>query len=130
MANKEERRTKDIPREKSIGEIVVLGDETMVTGFRLAGVTKYYNLEGEEAEKKLRELMESDVNIIVVSERILFEADWRLRRRVEAMAKPIVVPVPDKLGPVEEAEAESLRELIKRALGFDLIGGGGIGKAE
>ena len=38
--------------------------------------------------------------------------------RVEATAKPIVVPVPDSAGPIEQAESISM--LIKRALGIDL----------
>jgi len=44
--------------------------------------------------------------------------DWRLKKKVEATAKPIVVPIPDAQGPIEQEE--SLSMLIKRALGVDL----------
>jgi len=45
--------------------------------------------------------------------------DWRLKKRIEAIAKPVVVPVPGASGPV--GEAESLREMVRRALGVDLL---------
>ena len=44
--------------------------------------------------------------------------DWRLKKRIEATAKPIVVAIPDSAGPIEQEE--SLAKLIKRALGVDL----------
>jgi len=110
----------------NFGEIAVIGDNSMVTGFRLAGVTKFFELEGEDAEKKLAELLKDEnINIIIVSEKVLYKANSRLRSKIESIAKPIVVPVPDRSGAVEEEESASLREMVKRALGFDLYKGGG-----
>jgi len=106
--------------EASKEKIVVVGDSTMVSGFRLAGVTEYYIAEGKEAEEKVAELMGSgEAGVIIVPEDVMMEMDWRLKRRIEAAAKPVVVPVPGRKGPV--GEAESLREMVKRALGFDLL---------
>ncbi|RLG19642.1 V-type ATP synthase subunit F [Candidatus Micrarchaeota archaeon] len=106
----------DVKKEK----IVVIGDSTLVTGFKLAGVTEYYVAEGKEAEDKVAELMKAgNAGVIIVNEDLMVQMDWRLKRKIEAAAKPIVVPVPSRKGPV--GEAESLREMVKRALGFDLM---------
>ena len=100
-------------------KVAVIAGSASCTGFRLAGVENTFALSGEEAEGKLTELL-SDVNygIIVVPERLVEGCDWRLKKRIEATAKPIVVAIPDSKGPIEQEE--SLAKLIKRALGVDL----------
>lgn len=100
-------------------KIAVIADEATVTGFQLAGVEYAFALSGSEAEKKLDELLsDASFGIIIVTERMLEGCDWRLKKKVEATAKPIVVPIPDAEGQIEQSE--SLSVLIKRALGIDL----------
>ncbi|VVC71786.1 V-type ATP synthase subunit F [uncultured archaeon] len=102
-------------------KLIVIGDSAMVMGFKLAGVVEAYIAEGKAAEKKLVELLDREnAGIIVVSESVVAGLDWRIKARIESIAKPIVVAVPDKAGP--SAKAENLNEMIKRALGFDLGG--------
>ncbi|MBI5159265.1 V-type ATP synthase subunit F [Candidatus Micrarchaeota archaeon] len=101
-------------------KIVVLADKYTCLGFKLAGITESIEAEGRHAEAKLVELLSrEDVGIIVVSEKTVAEADWRLKKRLEGIAKPSIVTVPDKTG--ESFEGESLKTLVKRALGFELI---------
>ncbi len=101
-------------------KIAVIADSATATGFRLAGIENTFALpKQEDAEAKLAELLsDSSYGIIIVTEALLEHCDWRLKKRVEATAKPIVVPVPDSKGPIEQSE--SLAGLIKRALGVDL----------
>jgi vacuolar-type H+-ATPase subunit F/Vma7 len=100
-------------------KIAVIADSPTCTGFRLAGVDNTFPLSGADAEGKLSELLgDEKFGIIVVPERLLEGCDWRLKKRIEATAKPIVVAIPDALGPIEQEE--SLAKLIKRALGVDL----------
>ncbi|MDO8633732.1 MAG: V-type ATP synthase subunit F [archaeon] len=100
--------------------IVVIGDAETCTGFRLAGVREAYPLEGREAEKKLSEIIgEQKAGIVIINERLVQELDFRLGKSIERIAKPVVIAVPDKRGP--SSEAESLKALIARALGFELI---------
>jgi len=102
-------------------KIIVIGDAPMVAGFRLAGVTEAYVAEGKSAEKKIAELLDREnAGIIVADERVLAAADWRLKKRMEGLAKPVVIGIPDRGGP--SAEAGNLGEMIKRALGFELGG--------
>ena len=103
------------PKEK----IAVIADSATCTGFRLSGVESTFALTGAEAEAKIAELLgDESFGIIVVSERMVENCDWRLKKRIEATAKPIVVAIPDSAGPIEQEE--SLAKLIKRALGVDL----------
>lgn len=101
-------------------KIAVIADSATSTGFRLAGIENTFSLsKQDEAEAKLSELLsDPSYGIIIVTERLLEHCDWRLKKRVEATAKPIVVPVPDSQGQIEQEE--SLAALIKRALGVDL----------
>jgi len=101
-------------------KIAIIADSATATGFRLAGIEHTFALsKQEDAEGKLSELLsDQSYGIIIVTERLLENCDWRLKKRVEATAKPIVVPVPDSAGPIEQEE--SLAALIKRALGVDL----------
>ncbi|MCX8174865.1 MAG: hypothetical protein N3E51_01525 [Candidatus Micrarchaeota archaeon] len=100
-------------------KLAVIADSATCVGFRLAGVESTFALSGKQAEDKLSELLsDSSYGIIIVTERMLESADWRLKKRVEATAKPIVVPIADMAGPIEQSESISV--LIKRALGLDL----------
>ena len=99
--------------------MAVIADSATCTGFRLAGIDNTFILTGKDAEDKLSALLaDSSYGIVIVTERLLETCDWRLKKRVEATAKPIVVPIPDAGGPIEQSE--SLSMLIKRALGVDL----------
>ncbi len=105
--------------DKFSDSIVVVADEATCTGFRLAGVTQTFSTSEFNAGEKISELLQlENIGIIIVTEKILANLDWRLRKKVDLTAKPVVVAVPDKDGPSEEAE--SLKNLIKRALGFEL----------
>ena len=101
-------------------EIMVIADSETCTGFRLAGVREAHVLEGKEAEKKLSEVIEEQkAGIVIINERLVPGLDFRLRKKIERIAKPVVIAVPDKKG--LSGEAESLKALIARALGFELI---------
>lgn len=100
-------------------KIAVIADNATCTGFRLAGVENTFVMAGKEAEEKLSALLlDPTFGIIIVTERLVEEGDWRLKRKIEATAKPVVVAIPDSKGPIEQSE--SLAKLIKRALGVDL----------
>jgi len=100
--------------------IVVVADGPTCTGFRLAGVENIYPREGIEAVKKIEELLEEEsTGILIVNEKIMEQVDWQLKKRIEKIAKPVVITVPDKDGPREQQG--SLKEMIKKALGFELM---------
>jgi len=101
--------------------IAVVGDRITATGFRLAGIREVYAFEDLAAEKKFGELLEREnLGLIIINEALLQKFDWRMKKKVERLAKPVIIAVPDQLGKTVE-EAESLRSLVRRALGVDLI---------
>jgi vacuolar-type H+-ATPase subunit F/Vma7 len=99
---------------------VVIGDESLTLGFRLAGVSEWYAIKDDAAPAKLRELMQrSDVGIIIASSSIRKLLDFRLQNAVESSSKPIVVFVPGK-GTHDTESQMSLQELIRRSIGINL----------
>ena len=101
-------------------KVAVIADNSTCTGFRLAGVENTFVMTGKEAQDKLSEMLSDPTfGIIIVTEKLVEEGDWRLKRKIEATTKPVVVAIPDIAGPIEQEE--SLAKLIKRALGVDLI---------
>src|SRR3989338_253801 len=100
--------------DNELGKIVVVADGPTCTGFRLAGIQEIYPREGREAESKIEELMASeDTGIIITSEKLMDSLDWRLKKKIERAAKPVIIAVPDKGGPMEQ-KADSLKSQIRR----------------
>jgi vacuolar-type H+-ATPase subunit F/Vma7 len=100
--------------------IAVIGDAALATGFRLAGL-RYVSIaeKGAEFEGKLKEaIADPRFGIVIVNESYLPGIDWRLRKKIDNLAHPVVIGVADISGKMEEGE--DLNELIKRALGFDV----------
>ena len=100
-------------------KIVVIGNAPLVTGFQLAGLENNVVTSKEEFQKTLEDyLAKSEFGIIIVNETMLNEIDWRLRKKLDSIAYPVVVPIPDISG--QTGSGDEIRNLIKRALGFDL----------
>jgi V/A-type H+/Na+-transporting ATPase subunit F len=104
--------------------IAVIGGSVMTLGFRFAGIKRTTTIEsndsGEIVESGLREaLADPVIGIIVISTSALQRVkDRKLRQFVENGISPVVISVPD----FRDASAadDSLRSLIKRAIGIDI----------
>jgi V/A-type H+-transporting ATPase subunit F len=103
-------------------KVVVLTDPDTAYGFRLAGVDVYEADDPAEARQQINRLLEDEnTGILAVNEGFLASIDDRVRARIEATYRPIVVslPVKEKLGAVGERRA-FLARLVHRAVGFDV----------
>lgn len=103
-------------------KVVVLTDPETAPGFRLAGVDVREVKDADEARREINRLLEDDdTGILAVNEGYLAAVDDRIRRRIEATYRPIVVslPVKEKLGAIGERRA-FLARLVHRAVGFDV----------
>ncbi len=108
-----------LAKQENLQDIVVIGDGPTCTGFRLAGIQKAFPVEDAEAEAMIEQkLNEEQTGILIINERFMEKLDWRLKKKIERIAKPVVIPIPDKDGAREQAD--SLNQMIKQALGFDL----------
>ncbi len=99
--------------------ILVLGDTPLVMGYRLAGIEDGVAATEQTYQAELEKaLANTAYGIIITNEYMLGRIDWRLKKKLDSIAYPVIVPVPDYSG--KSAEGDEIRMLIKRALGFDL----------
>jgi len=95
----------------------VIGDEDTVVGFRFAGVDGTVAEDEEAAASALNDCVEGGDAIVIVTERV---GDW-LRRPIDRLRYgadlPLVVEVPGRDGPLDEAGSSLLR-LIREAVGI------------
>ncbi len=102
-------------------KIVVIGDSTTVTGFRLAGVKKGYVAEEvEDAKKVLNEVArDSEVSLIILTERLAQELRKEISYLTESRVTPLIVEIPDKFGPIE-GKVDPIKELVRKAVGVEI----------
>lgn len=99
--------------------IMVIGDMPLVSGMRLAGIETCVLADEKSIQQLLEDaLQKSEFGVIVVNEYLLNKIDWRLKKKLDSIAYPVIVPVPDYSG--VSTEGEEIRNMIKRALGFEL----------
>lgn len=103
-------------------KVVVLTDPETACGFRLAGVDVYEVDCPEKVNNEINRLLEDDrTGILAVNEGFLVGIDDRIKVRIEATYRPIVVslPIKEKLGSIGERKA-FLARLVHKAVGFDV----------
>jgi vacuolar-type H+-ATPase subunit F/Vma7 len=100
-------------------KIIVIGDAPLVMGFQLAGLEDTVTASEETIQAELEKALgDKEYGIIITNESLLAKIDWRLKKKLDSIAYPVVIPMPDYSGQSEEGD--EIRNLIKRALGFDL----------
>jgi vacuolar-type H+-ATPase subunit F/Vma7 len=106
--------------------IAIIGDEDMVNGLRLAGVTRYYVIAGnhdteEDVRKALSELMgEPDVGIIAIQEEYAKYVEDLIAQVGEGKSSiPVIIEVPSKYGTKYQNVAEYYKSYVRKFTGFD-----------
>src|SRR3989338_11083078 len=96
--------------------VVVLGSNEFVVGFRLAGIRETIEVSSEPL-KDIEELRKrDDIGIVVIDEKIMEALEQHQREEIENSVDPVFIPVSTKV------EQDSLRRLIKKSIGVDLWG--------
>ena len=101
-------------------EIAVVGSPEFTTGFRLAGVRRFANIEESNKSDDLDEavaslLTDDEVGIIVMHQDDMEHLSRGVRQDVETSVEPAVVTLGGGAG------SGGLRDQIKRAIGIDLL---------
>jgi vacuolar-type H+-ATPase subunit F/Vma7 len=96
---------------------LVIGDNNMVTGFRLIGIEGAEAISVAEAKETLKEaLNRNDLAIIVISEE--FSGDQQIREIIDDIRRsrtvPLIVEVP---GSNEKISEVNLADLVSKSLG-------------
>ncbi len=107
--------------------IAVIGDEDLVSGMRLAGVSRYHivtdNTDSREDIRKavLSFISDSSVGVIALQEDYQpFVEDITAGLRREKKVLPVIVEVPSKLGTEHGDVTLRYRAFIRRFVGFDV----------
>jgi len=96
--------------------VVVLGSNEFVVGFKLAGIRETIEVSSEPL-KDIEELRKrDDIGIVVIDEKIMEALEQHQREEIEDSVDPVFIPVSTKV------EQDSLRRLIKKSIGVDLWG--------
>lgn len=100
-------------------KILVLGDGPIITGFKLAGLEHVIQVDEKNFQTELEKVIQNEeFGIIITNETLMGKIDWKLKKKIDSIAYPVIVPLPDKSG--VSNQGDEIRSLIKRALGFDL----------
>lgn len=96
----------------------VIGDNDMITGFRLVGVEGAQASTVDEAKEALHKaLARSDIGIIILSE--AFSADPCMREEVDKIRQervtPMILELPGSSGPTNKVQ---LSDMISKILGI------------
>lgn len=100
--------------------IALIADFDTVIGFKLAGLKEAYIAENDiQAEKILNKLIdEKDIGIIIITESLANKLRSQIRQ-FYGKIMPIIVEIPDKLGP--SPTIEFIRDLVRRTVGVEVI---------
>jgi V/A-type H+/Na+-transporting ATPase subunit F len=100
-------------------QFYVIGDESTVTGFGLAGVEGEVVETADEAREALAKAFASpDVGIIIVTEKIAAELHAEMEAYIFGRSFPLIIEIPDRTGPSEGRV--SIRQLVRSAVGINV----------
>jgi len=107
--------------------IAAIGDEDLVSGLRLAGLSKYYVIKGdhdtcEDVRKALGELIdEPGIGIIVILEDYVeYVKDLLAQVREGRRMIPVIIEVPPKFGTKYKDVVGHYKKFIRESIGFDI----------
>ena len=106
--------------------IVIVGDEDLVAGMRLAGVGKYFTISNDQtAREEVRKVLSSLINdvsvgVIALQEDFMPFAEAIINQlRAEKRLTPVIIGVPSKQGAKADA-IEQYKAFIRRFVGFEI----------
>ena len=107
--------------------IAIIGDEDLVSGLRLAGVSRYYVIKeshniGNDVTKALSSLIdEPDIGIVAIQEDyVKYVEDLIAQVEQEQRMTPVIIELPSKYGTKYLDVAEYYKGYIRKSIGFDV----------
>lgn len=102
-----------------MARLVVLANEALGDGFRLAGCETVVAREGPATAAELRRLMAAgDTGLVLVTADLWTSVDERLRAAAERSARPVVLPIPAGMVADLTTRRQLLSEMLQRAIGY------------
>ena len=107
--------------------IAIIGDEDLVNGLRLAGVSKYHVIKDdrdteEDVRKALTELIgEPEVGIIALQEDyVRYVEDLIVQVKEGKRLTPVIIEVPSKYGTKYEDVTAYYKQYVRKFTGFEV----------
>jgi len=101
--------------------VAIIGDIDTVTGFKLGGIKKGYDIEtDEDAKKALNESIDNGISVIIITEKIADNIREHIDKRIGSDVLPMVIEIPDKFGS-SDRDTDPMNELIKRVIGVEMV---------
>ena len=109
-----------------MARLVILSAPGQADGYGLAGCATVVSPPGTEAAAALRHLIGSaDVGVLLVSDELWSSVGERVRAEAEALARPVVMPLPASERVSGAVRVQLLGEMFQRAIGFRIQISGG-----
>jgi len=107
--------------------IAVIGDEDLVSGLRLAGVSRYHIVKGNhEAREDVRQALtkligEPDIGVIAIQEDyVKYVEDLMAQVKEGKSLTPVIIEVPSKYGTKYQDVPQYYKVYIRKFIGFDI----------
>jgi len=107
--------------------IAVIGDEDLVSGLRLAGVSRYNVVKDnhdarEDVRQALTELIgEPDIGVIAIQEDyVKYVEDLMAQVKEGKSLTPVIIEVPSKYGTKYQDVTQYYKVYIRKFIGFDI----------
>lgn len=101
--------------------LVVLTSPELAPGYRLAGVSTLAVGSSGETEATIEQLIAEEEGVIAVHEPYFHALDPRFRLRLDALRRPLVVPLPAGSGEASGAERrDRLAQMLWQAVGYEI----------
>ncbi len=108
-------------------EVAVIGGRELVTGLRLAGMSRYYLIEGEgdiaaEVKKALTELVDSAETAVIILQEDYVEYVETMVNNIRGSKNPtpVIIEVPSKYGTKYPDVKSYYKAYIRKFIGFDV----------
>ncbi len=97
-------------------ELAVIGDNRFITGFRLSGIRKIYDIEKILIENAIKDVLsDENVGIIIMNELDYQKLPDMIKKVLNESIKTTLITLGSSSG-----SSSNLREKIKQAVGVDL----------
>jgi len=107
--------------------IAAIGDEDLINGLRLTGVSRYYVIKEnhgarEDVRRALSELIdEPNIGVVMILEDyVKYVEDLLARVREGRKMTPVIIEVPPKFGTKYKDVVGHYKKFIRESIGFDI----------
>jgi len=107
--------------------MAVIGDEDLVSGLRLAGVSRYHVIKGnQDVREDVRQIFTEligvpEIGIIAIQEDLVeYVGDLMVQVRERKSYTPVIIEIPSKYGTKYQDVTAYYKAYIRKVIGFDI----------